>query len=58
MALVEILPGAMRELHWHPNNDEFQYFLSGQGRMTAYAANGVARTFDVRSGDVGYIPFC
>ncbi|OBW60261.1 oxalate decarboxylase [Solibacillus silvestris] len=58
IALVEILPGAMRELHWHPNNDEFQYFLSGQGRMTAYAANGVARTFDVRAGDVGYIPFC
>ena len=58
VALVEILPGAMRELHWHPNNDEFQYFLSGQGRMTAYAADGVARTFDVRAGDVGYIPFC
>lgn len=58
IALVEILPGAMRELHWHPNNDEFQYFLSGQGRMTAYAANGVARTFDVRAGDIGYIPFC
>jgi oxalate decarboxylase len=58
VALVEILPGAMRELHWHPNNDEFQYFLSGQGRMTAYAADGVARTFDVRAGDVGYMPFC
>lgn len=58
VALVEILPGAMRELHWHPNNDEFQYFLSGQGRMTAYAANGTARTFNVRAGDIGYMPFC
>lgn len=58
VALVEISPGAMRELHWHPNNDEFQYFLSGKGRMTAYAANGDARTFDVKAGDVGYIPFC
>ena len=57
-ALVEILPGAMRELHWHPNNDEFQYFLTGQGRMTGYAADGTARTFDVRSGSVGYMPFC
>ncbi|MGM9950232.1 MAG: oxalate decarboxylase family bicupin [Lysinibacillus sp.] len=57
-ALVEILPGAMRELHWHPNNDEFQYFLAGQGRMTAYAADGTARTFDVRAGDIGYMPFC
>ncbi|HEY3365460.1 MAG TPA: oxalate decarboxylase family bicupin [Symbiobacteriaceae bacterium] len=56
-ALVEIEPGAMREMHWHPNNDEWQYYLSGQGRMTAFAANGTARTFDVRAGDVGYIPF-
>lgn len=48
----------MRELHWHPNNDEWQYFLTGQGRMTAFAGDGTARTFDVRAGDVGYIPFC
>ncbi|MEI7025619.1 oxalate decarboxylase family bicupin [Paenibacillus sp. y28] len=56
-ALVEIEPGAMRELHWHPNNDEWQYYLSGQGRMTAFAASGTARTFDYRAGDVGYVPF-
>ncbi|WP_198769056.1 oxalate decarboxylase family bicupin [Fictibacillus halophilus] len=56
-ALVEIKPGGMRELHWHPNNDEWQYYLAGQGRMTAFAGNGTARTFDVRAGDVGYVPF-
>lgn len=56
-ALVEIKPGAMRELHWHPNNDEWQYYLTGTGRMTAFAAQGTARTFDVRAGDVGYVPF-
>lgn len=56
-ALVEIEPGAMRELHWHPNNDEWQYYLSGSGRMTVFGANGNARTFDVRAGDVGYVPF-
>ncbi|CAH1208929.1 Oxalate decarboxylase OxdD [Paenibacillus plantiphilus] len=56
-ALVEIQPGAMRELHWHPNNDEWQYYLTGQGRMTVFAGNGVARTFDYRAGDVGYVPF-
>lgn len=56
-ALVEIEPGAMRELHWHPNNDEWQYYLSGQGRMTVFAGNGRARTFDYRAGDVGYVPF-
>lgn len=56
-ALVEIKPGGMRELHWHPNNDEWQYYISGTGRMTVFAANGVARTFDYRAGDVGYVPF-
>lgn len=56
-ALVEVEPGAMRELHWHPNNDEWQYYLSGQARMTVFTGNGNARTFDYRAGDVGYVPF-
>ena len=30
-ALVEIAPGGMREMHWHPNNDEWQYYLGGKG---------------------------
>ncbi|WP_028610904.1 oxalate decarboxylase family bicupin [Paenibacillus harenae] len=56
-ALVEIEPGAMRELHWHPNQAEWQYYLAGQGRMTVFAGNGAARTFNYRAGDVGYVPF-
>lgn len=56
-ALVEIEPGGMRELHWHPNNDEWQYYLTGQGRMTVFGGNGAARTFNYRAGDVGYVPF-
>jgi oxalate decarboxylase len=56
-ALVEIQPGAMRELHWHPNADEWQYYLSGQGRMTVFASGGKARTFDYQAGDVGVVPF-
>ena len=47
----------MRELHWHPNDDEWQYYITGQGRMTVFAGNGTARTFDYRAGDVGYVPF-
>jgi oxalate decarboxylase len=57
MALVEIEPGAMREMHWHPNNDEWQYYIEGQGRMTVFASGGRARTFDYQEGDVGYVPF-
>jgi oxalate decarboxylase len=56
-AEVEVEPGAMREMHWHPNTDEWQYYISGQGRMTVFAAAGKARTFDFAAGDVGYIPF-
>ncbi len=56
-ALVEIEPGGMRELHWHPNTDEWQYYIEGQGRMTVFASEGKARTFDYQSGDVGYVPF-
>jgi len=55
-ALIEIEPGAMRELHWHPNADEWQYWLKGQGRMTVFASGGKSRTFDYRAGDVGYAP--
>lgn len=55
-ALVEVKPGAMREIHWHPNNDEFQYYITGQGRMTVFAENGRSRTFNCRAGDVGYVP--
>jgi oxalate decarboxylase len=56
-ALVEVDPGALRELHWHPNADEWQYYLSGRGRMTVFASGGKARTFDYQAGDVGYVPF-
>jgi oxalate decarboxylase len=56
-ALVEVEPGAMRELHWHPNNDEWQYYIEGQGRMTVFASNSIARTFNFQAGDVGYVPF-
>ncbi len=56
-ALVEVEPGCMRELHWHPNSDEWQYYIEGQGRMTVFASSGKSRTFDYRAGDVGYVPF-
>ena len=56
-ALVEVEPGGMRELHWHPNADEWQYYIEGRGRMGVFAAAGQARTFDFHAGDVGYVPF-
>lgn len=55
-ALVTIQPGAMREIHWHLNSDEWNFFVQGSGRITIYAAPESSRTFDFTEGDVGYIP--
>jgi oxalate decarboxylase len=55
-ALVEVQPGHMREIHWHPNSDEWQYYISGQARMTVFGAQTNSRTFDYRAGHVGYVP--
>ncbi|MFZ4772966.1 MAG: oxalate decarboxylase family bicupin [Chlamydiia bacterium] len=55
--LVEIEPGGMRELHWHSNTDEWQYYISGTARMTVFAGEGCARTFNFQAGDVGAVPF-
>jgi oxalate decarboxylase len=55
-AFVELRPGAMREMHWHPNNDEWQYWMKGHARMTVFGSAGKARTFDYFPGDVGYVP--
>jgi oxalate decarboxylase len=55
-AFVEVEPGGMREAHWHPNADEMQYYISGQARMTVFAAGARAGTFDYQPGDVGFVP--
>lgn len=55
-ALVTVNPGAMREIHWHPTSDEWNYFIAGKARLTIFAAPEASRTFDFSAGDVGYIP--
>jgi oxalate decarboxylase len=54
-AIVTVRPGGLRELHWHPNADEWQYYMAGKGRMTVFATGGRARTADFETGDVGYV---
>jgi oxalate decarboxylase len=55
-ALLRIKPGALRELHWHPNADEWQYYIKGKARMTVFGSGGRARTEEYGPGDVGYAP--
>jgi len=56
-ALVEVAPGGMREMHWHPNAAGWQYYIEGRARMGVFAASGQARTFNFQANDVGYVPF-
>ncbi|KAI0368601.1 oxalate decarboxylase [Pilatotrama ljubarskyi] len=56
VAEVTVEPGAMRELHWHPTQDEWTYYLEGQGRVTLFASSSNARTFNYDAGDVGFVP--
>lgn len=55
-ALVEIEPGGMRELHWHPTSDEWQYYISGTARMGVFHGEGRNNTVEFHPSDVGYIP--
>src|ERR1700730_4141071 len=54
-ALVTVKPGGLRELHWHPNASEWQYYISGKGRMTVFTTAG-AHTMDFNANDVGFVP--
>lgn len=54
--IIELDPGGLRELHWHPDADEWQYYLEGEARMTVFDATTKARTFNFRAGDVGFVP--
>jgi oxalate decarboxylase len=53
--LETVKPGGIRELHWHPNADEWQYWIKGEGRMTVFDAGPRAQTADFKAGDIGYV---
>jgi oxalate decarboxylase len=53
--LITLRPGAMRAMHWHPNADEWQYWIKGKGRMTVFNTGPKAVTMDFNPGDIGYV---
>ena len=55
-ALVTVHPGGMREMHWHPNADEWQYYIKGSAQMTVFNTGPKAVTNNFSSGDIGYVP--
>jgi len=55
-ALVTVHPGGMREMHWHPSADEWQYYVKGSAQMTVFNTGPNAVTNNFNSGDIGYVP--
>jgi oxalate decarboxylase len=54
--VLELQPGALRELHWHPTADEWQYVIEGNISVTMFGSGGRYRIEAMEKGDVGYIP--
>lgn len=53
---VRLRPGGLRELHWHPNAEEWLYFHKGHARATVFTGNANARTFDLEAGSTAAFP--
>lgn len=53
--LQHLDPGAIREMHWHPNADEWQYILKGQSRVTIFGAHGRVKTAEFKQGQICFI---
>jgi oxalate decarboxylase len=54
--ILELEPGALRELHWHPTADEWQYVLEGNISVTMFGSHSRHRLETLEKGDVAYIP--
>jgi oxalate decarboxylase len=54
--VLDLEPGGLRELHWHPTADEWQYVVAGQVSVSMFGSHGRYRTETLDQGDVGYIP--
>jgi oxalate decarboxylase len=51
-----IRPGGLRQMHWHPNADEWQYYIKGKARMGVFNTGPNVITTDFNPGDIGYAP--
>jgi oxalate decarboxylase len=54
--ILDLQPGALRELHWHPHANEWLYFINGKARMGLFGSHGRYRAEEFQTGDAGYVP--
>jgi len=54
--VIRLHPGAMQELHWHPNANEWFYVSKGHVRATLFGADKRMAVAEMGPGDCGYFP--
>jgi oxalate decarboxylase len=51
--VMTIKPGAMRNLHWNVNANEWHYYLRGKGQVALFGSGGRGKVAEFKPGDVG-----
>jgi len=52
---MDLQPGALRELHWHPHADEWQFYVRGKARVGVFGSHGRTRVEEFGPNDVGFV---
>lgn len=55
-ALLKQEPYSLRQLHWHPLADEWQFMLNGSVDIQVFNGSGLVYNGTLREGEVGFIP--
>ena len=54
-ARLDLKPGSLREMHWHPNADEWQFYVSGKARVGIFGAHGRSAVEEFGPGQIAFI---
>jgi oxalate decarboxylase len=52
---MDLKPGALREMHWHPHADEWQFYVKGRSRVTIFGSHGRVKMEEFEPGHVAFI---
>jgi oxalate decarboxylase/phosphoglucose isomerase-like protein (cupin superfamily) len=53
---LDLAPGAVREPHSHPNANQLDYCVSGEGRVGIVGPEGETHYLDLKPGDISFVP--
>ncbi len=53
---LRMVPGSVREPHWHPDGTELNYVVAGEARLTVFSPDGEVDTFTLTRGQASTIP--